>query len=66
MNKNTQKVKQLIPYEYSDKKISPWGGMRLIKEFYDGVGLYQKMRSLPLHESGSAIGYSHYEVIKAL
>lgn len=59
------KVNHLIPYEYSDKKISPWGGMRMIKECYDRVGLYQKMRSLPFHGPGSAIGYEHYEVIES-
>jgi hypothetical protein len=65
MNKITQKVNHLIPYEYSDKKISPWGGMRVVKECYDRVGLHQKIRSLPLHKSGSAIGYEHFEVIES-
>lgn len=55
----------LIPYEYCDKKISPWGGMRLIKEFYDRVGLYDKLRELPLQDPGSAIGVEHYEIIES-
>ena len=55
----------LIPYEYSDRKISPWGGMRLIKELYDRVGMFDKLRSLPLQTPGSAIGVEHYEIIES-
>lgn len=55
----------LIPYEYSDRKISPWGGMRLIKELYDRVGMFDKLRSLPLQNPGSAIGVEHYEIIES-
>lgn len=58
-------MKRLIPYEYSDKKISPWGGMRLVKEVYDKVGLDEKLRSLPFHKTGSAVGYDHFEVIES-
>jgi hypothetical protein len=58
-------VKGLIPYEFSDKKISPWGGMRLIKEFHDRVGLHDKFRQLPLHEPGSAVGVKHYEILES-
>jgi len=65
MNLNTQKVKRLIPFEYTDKKISPWGGMRIIKEFYDRTGLYDKLRSLPLQLAGSSVGYDHFEVIES-
>lgn len=55
----------LIPYEYCDKKISPWGGMRIIKEFYDRIGLHEKMRKLPLHSTGSAMGVEHYEILES-
>lgn len=65
MNVNTQRVKQLIPYEYSDKKISPWGGMRLIKEAYDKCGFHQKLRGLAFHDRGSSVGYEHFEVIES-
>ena len=58
-------MKSLIPYEYTDKKISPWGGMRLIKEFYDRIGLCKKMRELPLKETGSAIGVEHHEILES-
>jgi hypothetical protein len=65
MNRNTQKVNQLIPYEYTDKKISPWGGMRLVKQVYDRTSLPNKLRTLPFHEVGSSIGYDHFEIIES-
>ena len=55
----------LIPYEYSDRKISPLGGMRLIKKLYDRIGMFDKRRSLPLQNLGSPIGFEHYEIIKS-
>ena len=55
----------LIPYEYSDKQISPWGGMRLIKEFYDRIGLFDKLRELPFSIPGSAAGVKHQEIIES-
>ena len=39
--------------------------MRLIKEFYDRVRLYNKLRELPLKDTGSAIGVEHYEIIES-
>jgi len=58
-------VNGLIPYEYSGKKVSPWGGMRLIKEFHDRIGFYEKLRELPFYEPGSALGVEHYEIIES-
>jgi hypothetical protein len=58
-------VNGLLPYEYCDKKISPWGGMRIIKEFYDRIGLHDKIRELPLHATGSAIAVEHYEIVES-
>ena len=52
----------LLPYEYSERKMSPWGGMRLIKELYDRIGMFDKLRSLPLQNHDSAIGVEHYEI----
>ena len=58
-------MNNLLPYEYTDRKISPWGGMRLIKEFYDRIGLYDKLRALPFQEPGSCIGVDHHEIIES-
>lgn len=39
--------------------------MRLIKEFYDRIGVYDKLRSLNFQLPGSAIGVAHYEIIES-
>jgi hypothetical protein len=58
-------VNGLLPYKYSDRKISPWVGMRLIKEFFDRIGMFDKLRSLPLQNLASAIGVEYYEIIES-
>ncbi len=58
-------MKGLLPYEFIDKKITPWGGMRLIKEFYDRIGMFDKLRQLALHREGSAVAVKHYEIIES-
>ncbi|MBK7215112.1 MAG: hypothetical protein IPH88_17845 [Bacteroidales bacterium] len=52
-------------FDYSVKKITPLGGMQIIMEFYDRIGLYDKMRELPFYESGSGIGFDHHEVLES-
>lgn len=58
-------MKNLIPYEYSDRKISPWGGMRLVKEFMDRSGIHDVLTSLPFQSTGSAIGHDHWEIVES-
>ena len=58
-------MKGLLPYEFVDKKITPWGGMRLIKEFYDRIGMFDKLRQLALHREGSAVAVKHHEIIES-
>ncbi len=55
----------LLPYEYGDRKIYQWGGMRLIKEFFDRIGMFDKLRSLHLQNPASAIGVEYYEIIES-
>jgi Transposase DDE domain group 1 len=58
-------VKKSLPYEYIDKPITPWGGMRMVKEFIDRSGIHEKIKSLPFHEPGSAIGHEHWEIVES-
>jgi hypothetical protein len=58
-------VKRTIPYEFTEKQVSPWGGIRLIKEFYDRIGMYEKLRELPLYAPGSGAGTAHHEIIES-
>lgn len=58
-------MKKLIPYEYSDRKISPWGGMRIVKEFMDRSGFHDAIKTLPFYSKGSSIGHEHWEIIES-
>lgn len=53
----------MIDYEYTNKSITPWGGLRLIADFYERCGLRDAIRALPLPEPGSNRGYHPSELI---
>ena len=54
----------LLPYEYTDRQVSPWGGIRLIHELYLRSGLDQKIGELELKQPGSNRGYSPTELVE--
>lgn len=54
-----------LPHTYTEKELTPWGGLILIKEFYDRIGMGSQLRSLPLLERGSGRGVEHYEIIES-
>ena len=39
---------QNIECEYTEKQVSPWGGMRLMKELLDNSGIREELKKLPL------------------
>lgn len=53
----------MIDYEYTNKNITPWGGLRLIADFYERCGLREAIKTLPLPEPGSNRGYQACELI---
>jgi len=53
-----------LEYKYSDKRISPWGGMRLLQELYVRCGLREKIASLDLPKPGSNRGYQASDLIE--
>jgi hypothetical protein len=54
---------QSIEYEYSKKSVSPWGGMRIVKELIDRIGLEEKLQQLPLPQPGSNRGHNPVSLI---
>jgi DNA-directed RNA polymerase subunit N (RpoN/RPB10) len=46
-----------IEWEFSDKKVTPWGGMRVFKEFLDRSGIREQLRVAGLPEPMSNCGY---------
>lgn len=53
-----------IQVEFSDKKVTAWGGMKLMKDMLDGIGIKEFMRSLDLPEKGSNRGYEPIQIIE--
>ncbi len=52
-----------IPWEYVDKKVSPWGGMRLMQELVERCRVREKLRELPLPRPRSNCGYAAEDII---
>lgn len=55
---------QMLPYEFSDKKVSPWGGVRMIHELYLKSGLRRMIGGVDFHLPGSNRGFDPVEVIE--
>ena len=54
-----------LPIEYSDKPVTAFGGMKLMKEFIEKMGLSEYLRTLDLPAKGSNRGYDPEKVIEA-
>lgn len=54
-----------LPIEYSSKKVTPWGGMRLMKEFLDRTEIRSFLNTLDLPVSGSNRGYAAPKIIES-
>ncbi|GEM_PF-855644 len=53
-----------LPIEYSDKSVTPFGGMAVMKRFLDQVGIHEKLGTLDLPSPGSNRGYSAEQIIE--
>jgi hypothetical protein len=51
--------------EYSDRKVSAWGGMKLMKNLVDRTGIKDELRKLPLPRRGSNRGYDPITIIES-
>lgn len=52
-----------LSIEYSDKNVTPFGGMSLLKRMLDKVGIVPQLSSLAFPIPGSNRGYSPEELI---
>ena len=64
MSKYTQRVSNL-PFEFSNKLVTPWGGLRYVQEFMEHCGFRQKLRELEFHKPGSGAGANHFEYVES-
>lgn len=54
-----------LAFEYTDKKISPWGGLIALESFFRKCGLCEHIRGLNWQQPGSGRGILHYELIES-
>lgn len=54
-----------LPIEYSDKQVTPFGGMSLMKRFVDQTGIRDYLQELDLPHPGSNRGYSPEHIIES-
>src|SRR5215831_782877 len=54
-----------LKHEFTDRKISPWGGIKYFQQVFDRSGIRQYIQSLPnLPQPGSNRGYETIEMIE--
>ena len=56
---------QNIRYEFVEKPVTAWGGMRMMKELIDRTGIKKFMEKLPLPKPGSNRGYPPIQIIES-
>jgi len=54
-----------LPIEFSDKKVTPFGGMSLLKHFVDSLGIRNKLSTLPLPQGKSNRAYDPIHIIES-
>jgi len=54
-----------LPIEFSDKKVTPFGGMTLMKRFVDSLGIRDQLRALPLPQGQSNRAYDPVQIIES-
>lgn len=53
-----------LPIEYTDRKVTPFGGMRLMKDLLDKLKIREYLKELDLPKKGSNRAYEAYEIIE--
>jgi len=53
-----------IRVEFTDQKVTAWGGMKLMKDMLDSIGIKEFMAGLDLPEKGSNRGYEPIQIME--
>jgi len=53
-----------LPHEFTDRKISPWGGIKFFQQVFSNSGIRDFLNQLPLPEPGSNRGYKAIDLIE--
>lgn len=59
------KPMEKLNIRFSDKPVTAWGGLRLMKELLDQCGLREELRRYDLPEPGSNRGYDPLQIIES-
>ena len=54
-----------LPIEYSEKQVTPFGGMSLMKRFLDQTKIREYLDTLNLPQPGSNRGYNPTHIIES-
>jgi hypothetical protein len=65
MHKTMQTVVPNIPWEFTDRQVTAWGGMRLFKAFLDRTGIRERLATAGLPQPGSNCGYDPVQVVES-
>lgn len=52
-----------LKIQYSDKKVTPWGGMKLMKDFIDHLDVFSYIKELNIPQPNSNAGYDPNVII---
>lgn len=53
-----------LKVEFTDKQVTAWGGMKLMKDMLDSIGIKEMMKDLDLPQRGSNRSYSAVQIIE--
>lgn len=65
LHKELTKKSKNIAWEYTDREVSPWGGMRMMKELIDKTGSLEILGRQGLPYAKSNCGYDPLQVIES-
>ena len=54
-----------LPITYSSKKVTPFGGMSLMKRFVDQTGIREQLSDLDLPQPASNAGYEPSQIVES-
>ena len=60
-----QKEIKNIEWEFTDKKVTSWGGLRMFKEFLDKTEIRSELKRLAMPYPGSNRGYDPIKLIES-
>ena len=60
-----QAIAENIPWEFTDRTVTAWGGMRMFKSFLDKTGIREELRRAGLPTPGSNCGYDPVVMVES-